>query len=227
MHSLLKFFSLLQLTKDQPLTGYLIGGFTRAEIPSLADHHYTATMMGWLLTEEIQRAGGQISQRRVILMLLIHDLPELFGGDIATPLNRKYPDLREYKNKIGERAMQMLSDIIGGGLRDELHALWNELEQEKTDEAILVKIIDQMDHHFFMEHRNCGQSRNARQFAFRKIILQKHVYAAAGKIKDHGTKDFIKNFLQTFDALYLDRGYQALQILMGSDAPEPTAQKSP
>lgn len=211
---LLRLFSLLQLTKEQPLTGYIIGGLKRHEIPSLADHHYTAALMGWFLVQEIKDAGGVIDERRVVLMLLIHDLPELFGGDISTPLNRKYPDLRAYKNKIGERAMQLLSDIIGGSSKKQLEQLWDELDQGKTDAAIVVKIIDQMDHQFFLEHYNYTKKNDTQAIYFRSSVVHNHVYALTARIKNEKTKDVVDAFLKEFHTTYFNQGYQGMKILM-------------
>ena len=150
MKNLIKLLSLLQLTKEQPLTGYLIGGFKLSDIPTLAEHHYTSALSGYFLVQKIKEAGGKINERKVILMLLIHDIPELFGGDISTPLNRKYPDLRTYKDKIGERAIELLTDYTHGKTRQELLHLYEEMKEGTSDEALLVKILDQMDHQLFL-----------------------------------------------------------------------------
>lgn len=214
MHRLLRFFSLLQLTKEQPLTGYLLGGLKRHEVPSLADHHYTAALMGWSLVQEIKEAGGDIDERRVVLMLLIHDLPELFGGDIATPLNRKYPDLRVYKNKIGERAMQLLSDLAGGSPKKQLERLWRELDAAATDEAIVVKIVDQMDHQFFLEHYNYAKKNDRQTVDFRSAVVRDHVYPLLEKLRQPQTKKVMMEFLETFQTDSFNRGYQGMRILM-------------
>lgn len=59
MQNLIKLFSILQLTKEQPLTGYLLAGLKLNEVPTLAEHHYTCALMGYLLGEKIKKAIEQ------------------------------------------------------------------------------------------------------------------------------------------------------------------------
>jgi len=218
MHNLCKLFSLLQLTKDQPLSGYLLGGIKLGETSTLAEHHYTAALMGWLVTEEIKQGGGTINERKVVLGLLIHDLSELFGGDISGPINRKYPELRQLKDKIGERAISVLTDYLSPPAARSFKALWHELAQAQTDEAIVVKIIDQMDHQFFLEYHNY-QQRHSNDGAgeinnYRPKFVKQHIFELVPKIKNPRTRRVVQEFLDEFKRNFFNRGYQGMQILM-------------
>lgn len=217
-NSLVKLFSILQLSKEQLLTGYLPAGLRRNDIPSLADHHYTCSLMGWLVSEEIKNNGGKINQKKVILMLMVHDLSELFGGDIAGPLNRKYPDLREHKDKIGERAIQLLSDFLGPKTKQDMELLWQEMESGGTDEAVVVKILDQMDHQFFLEHTNYIHNTSEETRSYRPVFVRDHIYALTERIKDQNTKKVMNDFLAEFQKNFFDKGHQAMNILMNTEA---------
>ena len=214
MQDLCKLFSILQLTKDQPISGFLIGGFKLGEAPSLAEHHYTCSMIGWLLSEKIKEAGGLVNQRKIILMLLIHDLNEIFGGDTSGPLNRKYPELRTYKNKLGERSVKILEEFLSGDSRNLFENLWQELSDEATDEAILTKIIDQMDHQFFMEYHNFHQKYNDGGNDYRPAFMQKNIFELADKLKDPKTKKVMEDFFTEFKQNFFNKGYQGMRILM-------------
>ena len=214
MKKLLQVISLLQLTKSQPLSGYILGGIGLSETATLAEHHYTATLMGWLLVQKIRAAGGTINERRVVLMLLIHDLSELFGGDISSPLNRKYPDLREHKDKIGERAIQLLSSYLDQSASCDFMTLWEELREGKSDEAVVVKILDQMDHQLFLEYLHYHQRQAAGTDDYRPTYIANHVYALTERIADVHTRGVMNEFLQTFQKDFFNRGYQGLSILM-------------
>ena len=214
MTNLIKLFSILQLTKEQPLTGYLTAGIKQHETCTLAEHHYTATLLGWLIVGKIKQAGGKINERTVIFMLMIHDLSELFGGDIAGPLNRKYPDLREYKDKIGERAIELLTSYLDESAATEWKTLWQQMIKADTDEAIVVKICDQMDHQFFLEHHNYKTKYNPNHTDYRPIFIEKHIHALTSRIKDEKTRATVNSFLKEFNTNFLNEGFQSASLLM-------------
>ncbi|MEK7623694.1 MAG: HD domain-containing protein [Patescibacteria group bacterium] len=214
MNNLLKLITLLQITREQPLTGWFIAGIKRSEVPTLAEHHYTATLIGWLLAQKIKDAGGKINERKIVLMLLIHDLNELFGGDISGPLNRKYPDLREYKNKIGHRAIQLLSSFMDSPTEKQIHVLWKEMEDGVSDESVVVKIVDQMDHQMYMEHYNYTTKTTPKERDYRPQFIQEHIYKLAERIGDQKTKKVMDDFLKEFDTNFFNHGYQGMKILM-------------
>lgn len=214
MTHLLKLFALLQLSKDQPLTGYLIGGLKLNELPTLAEHHFTTALIGYFLTHRIIDEGGDINQQKVLVMSLIHDLPELFGGDVSSPLNRKYPDLREHKDKIGERTVDVLSEYMDKASEDDFRSLLAELKAGITDEAVLVKIIDQMDHQFFLEHHNFKTKYDPGYNDYRPIYMNDHVFALTSKLSDRVTKDVMNDFLKSFKDKFFNKGFQSMNILM-------------
>ncbi|MFA4831357.1 MAG: HD domain-containing protein [Patescibacteria group bacterium] len=214
MKNLIKLLSVLQLTKDQPLTGYISSGIKLHETPSLAEHHYTTILMAYLIAQKIKEAGGAIEERKIILMTMIHDLPELFGGDISAPLNRKYPDLREYKNKIGERAIAMLASHMDEPTRKEFVALHQELNAGATDEAVVCKIMDQMDHQLFLEYHNHKLKYNQGSRDYRPDFFENHIIKLAEKIKDAKTKKVMADFLTEFRDNFFDQGFQGMSVLM-------------
>lgn len=214
MKNLLKLLSILQLTKEQPCTGYLSAGVRHTEAPSLAEHHYTTTLNAYFILQRIKKAGGIIDERKVLLMLMIHDLPELFGGDIAAPLNRKYPDLREYKNKIGERAVEMMCDFLEAEEAEEFKKTHEELDSYTTDESVVAKIFDQMDHQFFLEHLNYHTKYNHGKEDYRDAFVKNHILSLTAKIKDEKTKKVMDDFLLEFWNNYFNKGFQGFTFLM-------------
>jgi 5'-deoxynucleotidase YfbR-like HD superfamily hydrolase len=215
MNSLIDFFSILQLTKEQPLTGYLLAGLKLHETSTLAEHHYTTAMMGYFLGQKIVEAGGKLDVQKVMVMAMIHDLSELFGGDIAGPLNRKYPELREYKDKIGEKAILLLSEYIDGDEKERFMELWEEMENGETDESIITKIVDQLDHQFFLEHLNYRAKYNTEQHGdYRPGFMRDHVLALSEKIKDEKTKEVVEDFFKTFMERAYNKGFRTGPLVM-------------
>lgn len=214
MTNLLKLFALLQLTKEQPVSGYLIGGLKRHEVPSLAEHHYTTALIAYFLTERIKDEGGDINGSKVVIMTLIHDLSEIFGGDISGPLNRKYPDLREYKDRIGDRAIDVLCEHMDKVSEEEFRELWEEMKIGRTDEAIVTKIIDQMEHQFFLEHHNFKSKYDPGYNDYRPGFIKDHIFPLTSKISDRITKDVMNDFIKKFTDQFFNKGFQSMTILM-------------
>lgn len=217
MKKLLQLLSILQLSKEQPLTGFLAAGIKLNDTESLAEHHYGCLLIAYFLVAKIKQAGGKINERQVLLMLLVHDLGELFGGDVAGPLSRKYPDLREHKDQIGLRAMEMLSGYMDTNTGEEVKNLFNEMEFGDSDERHVVKIIDQMDHQLYIEKTADHLIYNAHKHTYRRRFVADHIYKLPEKIKDEKTKKVLVDFLHEFETNHFSQGYQAIEFLMSND----------
>lgn len=217
MKKLNQLLHILQLTKEQPLTGFLAAGLKLSETETLAEHHYGCLLMAYLLAAKIKKAGGIINERKLILMVMFHDLGELFGGDVAGPLNRKYPDLCEHKDAIGVRAVEMLSGFMDKEPSEEIKNLFEEFEFGNSDEHWVGKIVDQMDHQFYLEKASNHLSNNPDFYGFRKKFVREHIFKMPENIKDEKTKKVMVDFLSEFDKNHFTRGYQAMNFLMASE----------
>ncbi len=59
----------------------MAGGNARSG--NLAEHHYLVAMIGWQLATLVTKKGANIDADKVLHFCLLHDLGELFGGDIG------------------------------------------------------------------------------------------------------------------------------------------------
>lgn len=214
IYKLILLLSILQLTKQQPLNGYLTCGIKLTETATLAEHHYTSSLAAFLVCESITNRGGKIDTHKIITMLLIHDLGELFGGDIASPLNRRFSELREYKDKIGERAFQLLTQFVSDMQANEIMGLYQEFEHGNSDEKWIAKILDQMDHQFFLEHCGYRQSLTEEKHRYRHAFVADHVYKLAEKISDPIARVFFEEFFATFKNKFYEQGFVGLSELL-------------
>ena len=219
MKKLLQLLSILQLSKEQPLTGFIAAGMKLNDTETLAEHHYGCMLVAYFLAAKIKQAGGKINERKLLLMLLMHDLGELFGGDVAAPLSRKYPDLREHKDQIGLRATEMLSSYMDKTTSTEVKQLFNELEFGDSDEHWVAKIIDQINHQLYIEKTIDHLIYNADKYTYRRNFVSNHIYTLPEKIKDQKTKKVLVDFLKEFKNNHFSRGYQAIDFLMSNDEP--------
>ncbi len=155
MYNLPKFISILELTREQVQYGYFLAGVNRHETSNLAKHHYLVTMLSWMLCEYVNKKGGiLVDADKVVRLCLMHDLGEIFDGDMAAPLSRKHPDIKAHARAFERGNMEILLSFLTESISSKLSALWEEFEAKKTDEAIIAKIADLMETHFFLEHRN-------------------------------------------------------------------------
>ena len=154
--TILRFWSLALRLKRLRRTGWLDRGVTGPE--SAADHSWGVALLAWLLA----RDHPQLDRERILLLGLIHDLPEAVAGD-PTP----FDDVRDAAGVIAAdhfstapgysepaRAAKqhaeaaaldhMLRDLPAG-LAADIRAAWHEYEAGQSPEARFVRQIDKLE----------------------------------------------------------------------------------
>lgn len=102
---------------------------------SVAEHSWRLALMAFWLRDEFP----ELDMNRVVQMCLIHDLGEVFTGDIPT-FNKTAAD--------EEREEQLLFawvDNMPEPLRTDMQQLYREMEQRATPEAKLYKALDGLE----------------------------------------------------------------------------------
>ncbi|PVD31926.1 hypothetical protein C0Q70_07352 [Pomacea canaliculata] len=113
-------------------TGWVRKGVKRPE--SVADHMYRMAMMAML-------APPGLDVNKCIKMALVHDMAECIVGDL-TPHDSI---TKEEKHKAEEAAMKEMCTLVGDGTGDQLLALWQDYEEQVSEEAKFVKDLDKLD----------------------------------------------------------------------------------
>ena len=129
--TLLEALSVAERLKDATRHCYTRNG--RHE--SVAEHSWMVTLMAFLIKDEFPEADMD----KVMKMCIIHDLGEAFTGDIPT----------FEKNDAHERAEKELLSAwlrtLPEHLREEMTALYAEMEQRETLEAKIFKALDGLE----------------------------------------------------------------------------------
>ena len=128
---LLDILSVTERLKDVVRHCYTSGG--RRE--SVAEHSWMMTVMAFFMKDEFPDADMD----KVIEMCIIHDLGEAFTGDIPTFEKTEEDEKREEK---------LLSDWIKTlpvGCAEKLQLLYEEMKEQKTQEAKIYKAIDKLE----------------------------------------------------------------------------------
>lgn len=104
---------------------------------STAEHSWRLTLLAGVVLREYP----ELNARNVLMMCLIHDLGEIYGGDISAAL---LPDADD-KFQMEYDAVQQVFGLLGEEQREEMLALWQEYNDDSTPEAHLVKALDKAE----------------------------------------------------------------------------------
>lgn len=203
MQNLVKFLSILQLTREQPMYGYFLSGIKRHETSNLAEHHYLSAMIAWMLCEHVNREEKLINTDHTIKLALVHDLGELFGGDIAGPLSRRKPEMRAHAKEIEKANLEILTSFLSDPHSDEFKKLHTEFEAHSSDEAVMANIADKIEHQFFLDNRE-----NA--YLPHSTFYRDHVKPLADRLKNERTRARVHEFFTAYEELVRGKGFNVV-----------------
>ena len=115
-----------------------------------AEHSWHLSIMAMVLLE--QYTSVQLNQLKIIKMLLIHDLGEIYDGDTFL-----YDDSRVIAREKEEIALKQLLSNLPNDQAKEFFELWIEFEQGETEEARFAQSIDALQpllNHFITAPEN-------------------------------------------------------------------------
>jgi putative hydrolase of HD superfamily len=152
----LRFWTRILELKRLRRQGWLDRGVDDPE--STADHTWGVVLLTWLLA----RDQPGLDAERVILLALVHDLPEALAGD-ATPfdilrapdgsiapeelhaLPSYTPEAQSSKQANEAAALEQLIADLAVTTAADIRALWHEYETGTTPEARFVRQIDKLE----------------------------------------------------------------------------------
>lgn len=210
MNTLSRFIAVLELTREQQQYGFFLAGLNNKNTSNLAEHHYLVTMIAWLLCEDINEHELLVKTEEVLKMCLIHDVGELFGGDVAAPLSRKRPDVKVHARAWENLTMEMLTALLPGKVQKTLMTTHKAAEEKATDEAMIAKIADLIETHFFLEHRQCAPRT-------KDAFYRQHIRPLVQHIRQEKVREKVEDFLQGFERDVYNKGFTAEQWIIGGE----------
>ncbi len=133
VQSILTFVEEAERLKTVLRTAWLSDG----QRESTAAHSWRLALFAGILLDEFPELDG----KKVLMLALVHDLGELYDGDISAALR---PDAGE-KYKKEKAAIDRLAAILGGEAGEKFKILWQEYEAGETGEARLIKALDKAE----------------------------------------------------------------------------------
>ena len=153
---LLEFWALAQQLKALKRQGWLDRGVPDPE--SAAEHSWGVALLAWLLA----RDDPALDRDRVLLIGLVHDLPEAVAGD-PTPFDRYRDargaiepgrfaeppiytsDARQVKIAAERNALDQMLGHLDTAIAAEVRDAWTEYESGRTPEARFVRQVDKLE----------------------------------------------------------------------------------
>ena len=111
---------------------------------NLAEHHYMVSMIAWQLASSVNSVGAKLDIAKVFEFASIHDIGELFGGDISMPYAKANPKAREYAKQFEAENHSYISKFFGGQ-SEHFKELSSEILDAESDEARIVKMADYIE----------------------------------------------------------------------------------
>lgn len=139
----ISFLKLIQTARSMPQYGYVISGIKKAELSDLAQHHYLVTLTAWFVGNLVRKNGGRLNLEQVMAISLVHDLGELFGGDIAMPYAKANPKASKLAKQFEQENQAYLTKFLGN--HGNINELFKEAREPKSDEGIISKVADYLE----------------------------------------------------------------------------------
>lgn len=109
---------------------------------SVAAHSFKVTKIAQFLGIAEEQAGSEVNWRALYEKALNHDYPELFMGDIKTPVKYADPQLRAHLASVEER---MTHNFIDDEIPVEFQRVYRRLFSEGKDQTLEGKILSVAD----------------------------------------------------------------------------------
>ena len=149
-----------------------------------AQHSWHISLMAMVLSEY---TNDKVDLLKVIKMLLIHDLVEIFAGDTFCYDEVGNADKREREIQAADKIFGMLDEDKG----QELRALWDEFEEIQTPEAKFATAMDRLQPMLNNYHNDGG--------TWKKFgISQSDIYKRISPVKDYSEElwKFVEHMIE-------------------------------
>ena len=153
---------------------------------STAEHSWRLAMLLMVLSDDFK----DLDIDKAIKMSLVHDLGELYDGDISDKLQND----NDNKAEMEEKAMRRMLTILPENLAENIYDLWKEYNECSTKEAKLVKAMDKLE--TIVQH-NQGENPEDFDYEFnlqygKQYFMDNEILEYMRYIIDEDTKESVK-----------------------------------
>lgn len=191
MKHLTDLFTLMELTRSQPQYGYVLSGVKQDELSNLAEHQYLVTFVAWQIARQLKNKGAKIDLAKVMEFALIHDLGELFGGDISMPYAQVNPKANEYAKAFEAENHKFISKFFGDE-KAYFKEISGEIMDAESDEALIAKFADYVEHAHYKHYTQTSTKKFDIDLAGPKLR------DIVGKVSDAIAKRELQKFIKSW-----------------------------
>ncbi|NIO22999.1 MAG: HD domain-containing protein [Candidatus Aenigmarchaeota archaeon] len=137
--NLLDFAKKVSELKDLKRTGWVQRGVRDPE--SVADHSFMLAILAYVYSKKLG-----LDSSKAVKLALIHDICEVYSGDIADKIrdeDQVVPNSK--KRELEEQGLKKIVSFLPEDLAKEIYDLWEDFEYRKSKEAELVKDLDKLE----------------------------------------------------------------------------------
>lgn len=197
MDSLAKLFQLLEITRSQPLYGLALANVQKHNLSDLAQHHYLVTIIAWQIGAQLEEQGVAVNFRRLLEICLIHDLGELFGGDISMAYARANPKAKKAAKQFEMLNQEYLSNYFGSQ-KEYINSLFSEAMEPESLEAVISKVADYME---VTHHKIYIKAQDPTDIVMMKQKLQERITILKDRRAIETLQKIVETWLQDLTAL--------------------------
>ena len=111
---------------------------------SVAEHSFFTAYFVSVLLYLLRKEHIEIDGEKALQMALIHDMEEVFSGDILGPFKHYSAELNEAIRRVNEETIKQVFRDLPEQLQSKYIALWQEEGQGNSIEAQVVKLADKL-----------------------------------------------------------------------------------
>ncbi len=166
---------------------------TRSE--SVHEHSFDVAVLAHALAElQNRRFGGTVDVGHCVMLAMYHDAPEIFTGDMPTPVKYDNEDIRRAYKEVERLSAEKLLNMLPADLQAVYAPLL--LDDETSEEARLVKAADKLSA-LLKCVEELGQGN--REFASARRTLEQAVRGMCLPAADCFLDEFLPAFELTLD----------------------------
>lgn len=200
MENLTNLFKIMQLTRSMPQYGYVVAGIKQNDLSNLAEHHYLVTFIAWQIALSLKEKGANLDILKVLEISMVHDVGELFGGDVSFHYGRAHKVARQKAKEFEKENVLFLSRFFN---KPEKFLELNSLERGEvtSDEAIISRFADLIECIYYKMTLDKVTPKDIEETV-------EALKARALEAKDEITKKELLNFLDAFSGVLEGKSVQ-------------------